>query len=232
MIDGAADVGIWVAAVVAVLSILNKLTVHYSLGGPTWRRLLLVLLELGSVLTSSGARNVAGHVKLPMTSVPPDIFHGKGGDGGDMDVMLIALTLLGLFAALLLAGCNASWYAASRSSIDTANDATRLIWQTTLPVLEKRCERSSAPCTKKGLPMDQCTQHLECVGNIRNIGSYVVTLHAMVAAARDALDEAYAESRVWDGRTSQQKAMRALALVLSNAQRVASALGQAQLVAP
>lgn len=163
-------------AVIALMSVINKLTPHYSLSGPL--RVLRLISEQLSVLTSKGARTRLGPLKAPFQSVPPKQpvapdFRDKWPPG----TMLIVLLALGWI------GC---------SSAQTTQDVLRTTRAAIVGIhpvgaerIHKHCIKLARECFAKG--DKACEAGAKCMQARKRYDAAVIAVHDSLAVIADVL---------------------------------------------
>lgn len=175
----------WIVGVALplVLHILQKVTTRWDdYKGPNWRKLVLLLIEALTVLTSAKYRTTAGHLKLPLTLTSGRRVDPENGTTDNLRKGGSALVILAV-----LSGC-AGWADTTRQSLRFVHESAKITYSQMRPIFVQRCEAVAHSCHSKG--DSACAQLLQCQNHRDDIVTAFASVHTAVSAALLAIDAA------------------------------------------
>jgi hypothetical protein len=180
----------WVPIVlgfVALVQVINKATDRWDeVAGPAWKKWLLLLAEIGSVVTSRNFRGTLGLFKLPLNP-----YGGRATKRGPNPVIfppgppVIIVALLG--GLVMTDGCAPTWEQNADRSIRAARSTAEAGWGVARAIYKARCGELIQSCNTVD-SIDKCTPYATCKGERRSHALAFAGVLEMCAVAADALE--------------------------------------------
>ena len=183
----------------AVVQVVNKATERWDeFAGPTWKRFLLLLSEMGSVVVSKGYRGTLGPFKLPINpyggrlkGLPPT-FPPPGAS---------ALFLCAALGGLpMVPGCASSWSDNANKGLKAAHEMAKGGWGAARVVFQARCSTILEHCDVTA-ELVECGPYEDCKASRRNYSTAFAGVQEMIAQATDSLESFERLKKAADGET-------------------------------
>jgi hypothetical protein len=207
------------AAIVVLASVVNRLTVHWSVtSGPAWYKIALLVIEFAALLKSKEVGSGISAIKAPLCSARP----GEPARGIPSASALLVLATAGFIFAQV--SCAASWGNVSRTSLDAAEAAVGVAWKARLADKTKECIALADRCAKTK-QQETCEDFAVCKSDVIRWGNAVVKFYEGSAIARNAIADAETAAGKWERLDRKARAQSIVSAVLGIASQIAGMLG-------